>query len=139
MKMRVLTATKKGKLLTIADAVAKKCESTYAADVIPPAYSCDRERLVLIIATAAPSMPNAFQLFCRDLGRDRTQNVAFIMDGTPENAAKIVEMVKSAGTNVIDDILYINGGLPFKFMKKVTPEEEATVNAWVDKILTQLK
>ena len=139
MKMRVLTATKKGKLLTLADVVAKKAESTYAVDSIPPAYSCERERLVVIVASASANMPNPFQLFCKDLSRDRAQNVAFIIDGSPENAAKIVEMVKNAGGNVLDDILYISGGLPFKFAKKVTPEELAQGNDWTDRILAEIK
>ena len=54
---------------------------------------------------------------------------------TPENAAPIVDMAKTNNANVIDDnILYLEGGLPFKFLKKVTPEESAKVEAWVKEI-----
>ena len=51
MKMRVLTSTNKGKLLVLAERVATKAESTYKVDSIPPDYSLDRERLLVIVAT----------------------------------------------------------------------------------------
>jgi hypothetical protein len=139
MRMRVLTYTKKGKLLTIADAVTKLIEADKATDVIPAAYPCDGERLVVIVASAKSNMPDTFGRFVRSLKKSVTANVAFIVDGTPENAAGIVEMAKTNDANVIeDDILYINGGLPFKFMKKVSDEEMASVKTWIEGILKKL-
>ena len=139
MRMRVLTQTSKGKLLTIANEVTKLISADKPADKIMPAYPCDGERLIVIIATAKSSMSEEFQRFARSLKRSVTANVAFIIDGTEENAKKIVEMVKTNNSNVLEnDILYMQGGLPFKFAKKVTPEEMATVKAWVEKILSKL-
>jgi hypothetical protein len=135
MRMRVLTQTNKGKLLAIADRVTKLIEADKATDVIMPAYPCDGERLIVIVATAKPKMPDSFCRFVRSLKKSVTANIAFIIDGTPENAASIVEMAKTNNSNVIDDnILYLEGGLPFKFLKKVTPEETAKVEAWVREI-----
>ena len=140
MRMRVLTRTNKGKLLAIADEVTKLIEADKATDTIPSAYPCDGERLVVIVATAKPKMPESFGLFVRSLKKTMAANVAFIIDGTPENAAKIVEMAKTNNSNVIEDkILYVKGGLPFKFLKKVSDEETATVKAWVTDILANLK
>ena len=65
--------------------------------------------------------------------------VPFIIDGTPENAASIVEMAKTNNSNVIEDnILYIDGGLPFKFLKNVSSNEMAKVKAWVAEIRSSL-
>ncbi len=139
MKMRVLTATKKGKLISLAEKVAAKAESSYKVDVIPPAYPCDRERLVVIVASLSANMGDAFNRFCFSLSREYSQNVAFIFDGKPELAEKIIETVKAAGTNVIDEVLYLEGGLPFKFLKKYTPEEETKVLEWTDRVLAALK
>ena len=50
MKLRVLTDTNKGKLLSIASTLASN--SDYKADVIPPAYSCDKERIVVLAISA---------------------------------------------------------------------------------------
>ena len=137
--MRVLTQTGKGKLLTIANEVTKLIEADKATDVIMPAYPCDGERLIVIVATAKASMPDSFCRFMRSLKRSVTANIAFIIDGTPENAAKIVEMAKTNNSNVIDNnILYIEGGLPFKFAKKVKPEEMERVHAWVAEIRASL-
>ncbi|MBP3591015.1 MAG: hypothetical protein J6K14_00855 [Clostridia bacterium] len=138
MRMRVLTQTSKGKLLAIADEVTKLIQADKATDVIMPAYPCDGERLIVIVASAKPSMPDSFCRFMRSLKKSVTANIAFIIDGTPENAAKIVEMAKTNNANVIEDILYINGGLPFKFLKNVSAEEMATVKAWVEKTLSVL-
>ena len=139
MRMRVLTQTKKGKLLTIANEVTKLIEADKATDVIMPAYPCDGERLIVIVASAKATMPDSFCLFMRSLKRSVTANVAFIIDGTPENAKNIVEMAKTNNSNVIEDnILYIEGGLPFKFAKKVKPEEMERVHKWVAEIKTAL-
>ena len=139
MKMRVLTSTKKGKLLVLADQVAKKAESTYEVDSIPPDYSLDRERLLVIVATVGSSLSDSFRRFCSDLSKERAANVALIADGLPENVQQLVSIIKEAGTNFIDDILTISCGLPFKFAKKVTPEEVKAVDEWTDRILATLK
>ena len=139
MRMRVLTRTNKGKLLAIADEVTKLIEADKATDTIPSAYPCDGERLVVIVATAKPKMPESFGLFVRSLKKTLAANVAFIIDGTPENAAKIVEMAKTNNSNVMEDkILYLEGGLPFKFLRKVTPEEMKKVHDWVADIRANL-
>lgn len=135
MRMRVLTQTNKGKLLAIADEVTKLIEADKATDVIMPAYPCDGERLIVIVATAKPKMPDSFCRFMRSIKRSVSANVAFIIDGTPENAAPIVEMAKTNNSNVIEDnILYINGGAPFKFLRSVKAEEMEKVRAWVKEI-----
>ena len=138
MRMRVLTQTNKGKLLAIADEVTKLIEADKATDVIMPAYPCDGERLIVIVATAKPAMPESFCRFVRSLKKSVTANVAFIIDGTPENAASIVEMAKTNNSNVIEDILYVKGGIPLKFIKNVSADEMAAVKSWVEKTLSVL-
>lgn len=140
MRMRVLTRTSKGKLLAIADQVTRLISADKATDTIMPAYPCDGERLIVVVATAKASMPDEFGRFMRSIKKGTSANIAFIIDGTEANAAKIVEMAKTNDSNVIDDdILYIKGGLPFKFMRKVTDEETAEVKTWVERILARLK
>ena len=135
MRTRVLTQTSKGKLLTIADEVTRLIEADKPTDVIMPAYPCDGERLIVIVASAKATMPDSFCRFMRSLKKSVTANIAFIIDGTPENAAKIVDMAKTNDSNVMEDnILYIQGGLPFKFAKKVTPDEMNRVKTWVDSV-----
>ena len=80
-------------------------------------------------------MPDSFCRFLRTISRNNTANIAFLIDGTEENAKKIIDLTKDTNCNVIsDNILYIKGGLPFKFCKSVTPEEIAAVEKWVGEI-----
>ena len=140
MRMRVLTRTSKGKLLSIADEVTKLIQADKATDTIMPAYPCDGERLIVIVATANSSMPDDFGRFMRSIKKSVSANIAFIIDGSPDNAAKIVEMAKTNDSNVIEDeILYIKGGLPFKFAKSVSADEMSQVKEWTEKILSKLK
>ena len=140
MRNRVLTHTSKGKLLAIADEVTKLISADKATDTIMPAYPCDGERLIVVVATAKSSMPSEFGRFMRSIKKSTSANIAFIIDGSAENAAKIVEMAKTNDSNVFeDDILYVKGGLPFKFMRSVSAEEMATVKTWIEGILSKLK
>lgn len=136
MKMRALVVSRKGKLKTIGEMLAKN--GTYAADVIPPAYSCDRERLVVIIASLSSTMPDAFRRFCQELSKDKAQNVALIVDGSEADAKMVANWIKDAGANVIDNILYFPVGLFASFSKTLTPEETSKVNAWYESVLTAL-
>ena len=138
MKLRVLTATKKGKLLSLAKIVADEY-SNYACDVIPPAYPCETERLVVIFLTAASSYSTAFEIFCKNLNKNTAQNVAVIVDGDMTKAQPVIDMIRGAGCNFCEEILTIDGGLPFKFMKKVTEEERNTVLAWVERTIQSFK
>ena len=139
MRMRVLTQTKKGKLLAIADEITKLIEADKATDVIMPAYPCDGERLIVIVASAKAKMPDSFCRFMRSLKRSVTANVAFVIDGTEEDAASIIEMAKTNNSNVLEnDVLYVKGGLPFKFMRGVSSEELEAVRAWVADIRSKL-
>ena len=137
MKMRALVVSGKGKLKTIGELLAKN--GTYAADVIPPAYSCDRERLVVIIASLKPNMPDSFRRFCQELSKDKAQNVALIVDGVEKDAQMVTDWLKSAGTNVIDNVLYFPvKGLFAGFSKALTAEETEKVTAWYDEVIKAL-
>ena len=139
MRMRVLTRTSSGKLLAIADQITNLIQADKPRDTSMPAYPCDGERLIVIVATAKPKMPDSFCRFMRSLKKSVTANVAFVIEGTPENAAPIVEMAKTNNSNVMDDrILYLEGGLPFKFLRSVKAEEMEKVRAWVADIRANL-
>ena len=138
MKMRVLYHTGKGKIKTMAQIITDKyaTEKVNCMDTIPPAYSCDKERLVVLLASVSKDPANALILFCKELTKVRTANVAFIIDGPKEGADVLINAVKEAGSNVIDDVLYIKGGIPF--LGGVKDEEKKTVTDWMDKISANL-
>lgn len=138
MKLRALVYSGKGKLHTLAGDIVAKYASDVANsyDKIPPAYSCNKERLVIIAATVSKTVDSALERFCKELTSERANNVAFIIDGNTEGAEALKKIVSEAGANVIDEVLYVKGGLPF--LKSVKPEEKDTAFAWVDRITAKM-
>ena len=90
IKMRVLYASSKKKINNIANEIKAKYDlGVNAVDTIPPAYSCDRERVVVLAISAKGGISDALRLFCRELNKSRAQNVALMIDGD-EKAANTI-------------------------------------------------
>jgi hypothetical protein len=139
MKMRVLYSSPKGKMATFAAAIAES--QNCGVDVIPPAYACDKERLVIIGLSLKKEPENALRLFCRELDKTKTQHVAIFTDNAPDAPAlkSIKETLREAGTTLIGEVLTVEGGLPFKFAKKITPEEKAAVIKWTEEVMSKIQ
>ena len=139
IKMRILYASNKKKISNIANAIKAQYDLAFnSVDVIPPAYSCDNERIVILAISAKGDISDSLRLFCRELTKARAQNEALMIDGDERVANKLKETLKEAHTNVIDEVLYVKGGLPF-IGGSVKPEEKAEVFAWVDRVIANLK
>lgn len=138
MKLRALVYSSKGKLHTLASDLVIKYASDVANsyDKIPPAYSCNKERLVIIAASVSKTVDTALERFCKELTSERANNVAFIIDGPAEGAEAIKKITAEAGANVIDEVLFIKGGLPF--LKGVKPEEKQAAYDWVDRVTAKM-
>lgn len=139
MKMRVLYSSTKGKMITFASEIAqaKSC----GVDAIPPAFSCDKERLVILGLSLKKEPENVVRLFCRELTKQRAQYVAIFTDA-PQNSPALKtlkECLREAGTILIDDILYVDGGMPFKFVKKITEEEKEKAIKWTDAVMAKVE
>ena len=137
IKMRVLYASGKKKISNVANMIKAQYGLAFnAVDVIPPAYSCDKERIVILAVSAKGVVSDTVRLFCRELTKLRAQNVALIIDGDEAAANNLKEILAEAGTNVIDEVLYIKCGL---FGSAVKPEEKTDICAWVDRVVENLK
>ena len=80
IKMRVLYASGKKKINNIANMIKAKYDLAFnAVDVIPPAYSCDKERIVILAISAKGHVSDAIRLFCRELTKARAE-----LDTIPE-------------------------------------------------------
>ena len=76
--------------------------------------------------------------FCGELDKTKAQNVALLVDGDDKMAQKIIETVKNAGANFIDDVKYIKiGGLPF-IGGKLKDDEKADILAWVHSVVDKI-
>ena len=140
IKMRILFDSGKKKIKNIANEIKGKYELAFnSVDVIPPAYSCDKERIVILAVTAkGEHVKDSLRLFCRELTKARAQNVALMVDGDEKAANAIKETLNEAGTNVIEEVLYINGGLPI-IGGSIKPQEKEEIFSWVDRVIANLK
>ena len=134
--MRVLCYPEKKKLLAIGNMIKAEYElNVNSVDRIPPAYSCDKERLVILATNIKGSLPDDYRLFVRELTKARAYNVAIIAAGDDACVEKTKELIKEAGANVIDDVKKIKMGL---FDNKVSDTEKAEILEWVKKTIASL-
>ena len=106
-----------------------------SVDRIPPAYSCDKERLVILATNIKGSLPDDYRLFVRELTKARAYNVAIIAAGDDACVERTKELIKEAGANVIEDVKKIKMGL---FDNKVTDVEKAEILEWVKNTVASL-
>ena len=136
IKMRVLCYPEKKKLLAIANMIKAEYQlNVNSVDRIPPAYSCDKERLVILATQIKGTLPDDYRLFVRELTKARAANVAIIAAGDDASIERTKELVKEAGANVIEDVKRIKIGL---FDSKVSDEEKADILDWVKKTVESL-
>ena len=142
LKMRFLYYSGKSKIKAMAEIVKKEFDLSQnhnAIDIIPPAYSCENERLVILAVSGKGEPDDVLRRFCFELNKKKAQNVALLVDGDEKMAAKLLEVLRETGTNVIDDIKYVKiSGLPF-FGGKVTDEEKQDLVAWVKSVIDRLQ
>jgi hypothetical protein len=138
IKMRILCTAGKKKLTNIANMIKAEYElSINSVDKIPPAYSCDKERVVILALSGKGDVPDDLRLFCKELTKARAANVALLVEGNAAFADAVKAILKDAGTNVIEDTMFIKPGLPF--LSGIKPEEQAAILDWVKKTTENLQ
>ena len=97
LKMRFLYYSKKPQMKQLAAAIKTEfglTENNNATDIIPPAYSCDKERLVILATNIKGSLPDDYRLFVRELTKARAYNVAIIAAGDDACVERTKELGK---------------------------------------------
>ncbi len=142
LKMRFLYYSSKAKIKAMAELVKTEFELSQnhnAIDIIPPAYPCENERLVVLAVSGKGEPDDVLRRFCSELKKNKAQNVALVVDGDERIANRLLEVLKETGTNVIEDVLYISA--PFKLFggSKVTDDEKKQLLDWTHNIVNNLK
>ena len=138
IKMRYLHKAKNPKIVRLGEQFVNKyglADNKNAFDIIPPAYSCDKERLVILALTLKKDVDDVVRRFCAELDKKKAANVALVVDGTPETAAKIVAVLKEAGTNVVEDIFYVQSAGFLNLKSSVSVEEVSAFFEWTEKVI----
>ena len=135
IKMRFLYYSKQAKMKALGELIKQEFDlsANYnAIDIIPPAYSCQKERLVILGISSKNDIDDVVRRFCSELNKERASNIALVMDGNEATANKMIATLKEAGSNVIEEVQYLPCGL---FKSKITDEEKTTLLAWVHDII----
>lgn len=140
IKMRVLYESGKKGMAQFAAAVKEKYELPVNAvdNQIPPAYSCDRERIVIIAVSAKKEVNDAIRRFCGEFKKERAANVAVLVDGDQAVADKLSEVISGAGTNLVGTKLISFGGFG-PFGGTLTDDLKAELLAWVEELVANCK
>lgn len=138
IKMRVLYASSQKKVAEMANMIKAEYElAINAVDKIPPAYSCDKERIVILMLSLKGDPDDQLRLFCQELTTARAANVALVIEGKEASANKMKEILTKAGTKVADEVFYVKGSF-LPFLGSVTPEEKDALIAWTHRIVDAL-
>ena len=142
LKMRFLYYSSKAKIKNMAELVKTEFELAQnhnAIDIIPPAYPCENERLVILAVSGKGEPDDILRRFCSELKKAKAQNVALLVDGDERMANRLLEVLRETGTNVIEDILYVSA--PFKLFggAKVSDDEKKQLLDWVHSCISNLK
>ena len=134
IKMRFLYYSKQKKMKALGELIKQEfqLDNINAFDIIPPAYSCEKERLVILGISAKNDIEDTVRRFCTELNPKKATNVAVVIDGNEAAANKVLDALKIAGTNIVGDVQYITCGL---FNSKLTGEETAKFVEWAHDIV----
>ena len=139
IKMRYLYASGKKKFVTIGDIVKQKFALTNnnAVDVIPPAYNCDKERLLIAGISSGKNFSDDLSMFLRGLTKAQVQNVAIFTDSKDDVVATMKSYIEGAGAKVVDVKKVKGSFLPF--LSGVKPEEMEDLKAWAKKVIEDIQ
>lgn len=142
LKMRFLYYSGKAKIKAMAEMVKTEFDLTQnhnAIDIIPPAYPCENERLVILAVSGKGEPDDILRRFCSELNKKKAQNVALLIDGDEKMANKLLQVLKDTGTNVIDKVHYVNA--PFKLFggAKVSDDEKKQLLDWTHEIVNNIQ
>lgn len=135
MKSRVLYYSKKSNMKKLAAELAAALQTEKKEDVVPPAYSCDKEKVVFLGFTASKANDDAFARFCDGLNTTKAYNVALFVDGKEDVAKKVAERIERAGARVCPEIYYCS----FKFLRSVNAVDKQQLVNWAKKIVASLE
>jgi len=137
MKMRVIYSSDKPKMANYATALGEAFNCL--VDECPPGFRCDKERLVIMGLSLNNEPNDKLRLFCRELTEKRAHNVLLFIEGEKDSKAlkMVKEILKEAGTNVIDNDFYVTCG-GFFASKKISLDERRAIVNWAQGVIASL-
>ncbi len=106
IKLRILHYPDNKKLAALCKEINAEYENS-KFDKIPPAYPCEKEKLLVAFVKTGKEPANELRMFCNDLTKQRVTNVAYIFDADPKTGAALAESSAKAGAKLICEPKYM--------------------------------
>ena len=135
MKAKSFHCSKSGVVQPLAATIGTNLQCV--CDKMPPAYPCDKEKVVFVGIEMDGALPKPVEQFCKDLNTSRTQAVAFYIvnsKGTTNGLEATIKKLKEKGIFVVDDILAITVKSSFFKKGQVTESDLSKTLEWATKI-----
>ena len=142
LKMRFLYYSKKATVKAMGEAIKSEYDLSQnhnAVDIIPPAYSCENERLVILAVSGKGEPDDILRRFCSELNKKKAQNVALLIDGDEKIANSLLEVLKNTGTNVSENVLFFPVSFKLFGGGKLTEDEKKRLLDWTHDIVNSLQ
>lgn len=137
IKMRILYYPEKPKLKAAAELIKAEYDlSVNSVDTIPPAYSCNNERIVILALSVKNDADDTLRRFLLELTKARAQNVAIIHNGNAAGLDNVKAYISKAGAKIVGEALPLDIGL-FSG-KKLSEDEKSKILAWTKDIVASL-
>ena len=140
MKMRVMYSSSKKRMFTYADALARS--QNISADKILR-LSHVTESVCCSCAYPWAKIDDRVRRFATELTKERTFNVAFVFDSKTNELTQsmkdVIEYVKNAGANVIEDYYFVNGGSLLTLTGRITIDQRKNIVNWLEGIMASIK
>ena len=98
IKTRVLVYPETGKIRSYGEAIYDMLGGEKPVDKIPPAYSCNNDRLVFIGVKVGRQLPDDLRLFCGSMDKSRATYVAIFGNGDESTINAVANTLREAGT-----------------------------------------
>lgn len=135
IKMKILHYPENGKMATFASGLSEVYD--VKCDKIPPAYNCDKERLLIAGISSKKNFSDDLSMFLRGLTKEQVQNVAIFTDSKDDAIDAMKAAIESAGAKVVD-VKKVKGA-PLPFLKGVKAEEMEDLKAWANTVIENIK
>ena len=133
--MKIFHYPETGKMATFASGLS--AEFDVKCDKIPPAYNCDKERLLIAGISTGKNFSADLSMFLRGLTKEQVQNVAIFTDSKDDVVATMKSYIEGAGAKVVDVKKVKGSFLPF--LSGVKPEEMEDLKAWAKKVIEDIQ
>ncbi len=141
-KARVLVYSGQKKVKAAAELIKKAFElENNKMDDIPPAYPCDKERIVFLCLSVKKDLPDGLRRFIAEMDKSKAQTVALLIEGADAADSLVRNTLaqpdEKKNATVFEKTFFLKGSF-MAFAGSLSAEEKSSLEAWVASVKASL-